>query len=359
MTSADGGFSSVSPLTPGFSIPDDDLGEVLEGLGIKLFMRERSLAQYVYWSVRTGLIEFLDRRGPVTMAAVAEGTCLTEAGVDSLLGVLCALRFVSRTHSGTYSLTAIARAYLVKQSPFCIAEHIEATGFPMPRPYLRGRSGLITSLKLRVLSMSSLLRYGSERRLINQHARNLHACAAAVRTGEFAGTTNMLDLAGGSGTLSIPLALDYPGTRVLLADLPESLPGIRRMLAAHGMEGRIVLQGLDALQTPWSIPEIDGIFIGNFLHGFDDLLSGKILKEAYDRLQPGGRIWVHEMLWRENRDGPLITALWNAAMRSGGPGRQRTGSEIHRLLTDSGFSDIHEIPTSGAFVMVRGCKGLS
>jgi acetylserotonin N-methyltransferase len=166
----------------------------------------------------------------------------------------------------------------------------------------------------------------------------------------------MLDLAGGSGTFSIPLALDYPQMRIVLADLPESLRDVRQMLATHGLDQQIQLRGIDALHAPWRLPENDGIFIGNFLHAFDDTVCINVLKEAHCRLSLGGKIWVHEMLWYENRDGPLITALWHAAMRSAGPGRQRTGSELSRLLAAAGFSDMRVIPTSGAYAMVVGRK---
>lgn len=349
-------MTALAPLEPGFSLPGQDLGKMLESLGIKLFIRERSLAQYVSWSMQTGLIGFLDEHGPANLDQVVKATSLTEAGADSLLGVMCALGFISRSASADYGLETVARDYLLQRSPFCIAGQIEAIGFSMPRPYLKQRSDLITRIKLRLQALSPSIRYGSMSRLMNQHARNLGAGASAVRSGEFANVGTMVDVAGGSGTFSIPLALDYPDMRIVLAEIPDALPGVRTLLARHGLDRRIVLQELDALQRPWNIPECDGMFFGNFLHGFDDAVCLNVLLEAHCRLPVGGQLWIHEMLWHEERNGPLITALWHAAMRSGGPGRQRTGSQLSQLLERAGFSGIRIVPTSGAYALVTGRK---
>jgi hypothetical protein len=349
-------LGSRARLEAGFTVPNDDLCGLLETLGIKLFFRERSLAQYVSWAVQTGVIAFLDRHGLADLKQVADGTCLTEAGADSILGVMSSLKLTRRTVAGKYELQTLAREYLLPSSPYCIADQIEARGLPIPLPYLKGRSGLLTRLRLRLLTLNPALRYGSLARLTNQHARNLAACASAVRTGEFAQIRTMVDIAGGSGTFSIPLALDYPRVRILLVDLPQALNGTRRLLSSHGLQERISLTAFDVLKRPWNIEPCDGMFMGNFLHGFDDAVCLDVLEEAYARLQNGGQVWIHEMLWNDTRDGPLIVALYHAAMRSAGPGRQRSAGDFAALLNRAGFSDVRIVPTAGAYALVAGRK---
>jgi hypothetical protein len=346
-----------APLKAGFSVPTHDLGSVLERVGTKLYVRERTLVQYVAWSVQTGLLEVLDRLGPATVAEAASGTPLTEGGADALLGVLSALGLITRSPDARYALTGAAREFFLTDSPYFVGDQLDPVGPPIPRPYLRQRTSFITRLKLRLLSLQyPALRYGTRARIDNQHARNLGACAAAIRTGEFANVRCLVDIAGGSGVFAIPFALDYPGKRIVLTELPGALANVKPLLREHGLEARIELMPMDAFSFPWKIPECDGMFIGNFLHGFSDDVCRRICREGFDRLQPGGQLWVHELLWNETRDGPLITALWHAAMRSSSPGGQRTARELSALLQDVGFIDVRTVPTSGAFAMVCGRK---
>jgi acetylserotonin N-methyltransferase len=329
---------------------------VLETLGIKLFARERTLAQYVSWSIDVGMFELLDDLGHAKKEEVAAGTVLTEAGADSLLGIMCALGIISRHEGGTYSLNSVAREYLLKGSPYYIGGQIEAVGYPMPRTYIRGRAAWLTAVKLWLLSLSPSIRYGSAIRLLNQHARNLGACAAAVRTGEFGDVKVMVDIAGGSGAFSIPLALDYPQMRIVMTDLSQAIAGARAILALHDLEQRVELKSLDVLRCPWAVPKCDGMIASNFLRVFGDDTCLQILSEAHRQLLVGGRLWIHEMLWSDALDGPLTTALFHAAMRSAGPGRLRRGGELASFLERVGFRDIRYRPTSEPYSLISGRK---
>jgi hypothetical protein len=345
------------PLERGFALPTQDQGDLLALLGCKMFVRDHTLTQYVCWSDKSGLFELMGRRGAITVAEVCTGTVLNANGADALLGVLCALKLATRDSMGRYSLTAASREYFLRGSPFYIADQFGAYRDPIPRAYLRGRrSGLLLRMRLKALMYLPEFRYGSSVRLRNQHGRNLAACAAAVRTGQFRGVRCLVDVAGGSGTFSIPFALESPGTRVILAELPQALPNIRPFLREHNLEGRVELLALDAFRYPWALPECDGIFIGNFLHGFADETCVDVCRQAYSSLSAGGRLWIHEMIWNPNKDGPLITAIHNAAMRTGGAGRQRTAQELSQLLQRAGFTSVDIVPTVGAFALVVARK---
>jgi len=155
--------------------------------------------------------------------------------------------------------------------------------------------------------------------------------------------------------MAIPLALEHTDLRVVLTELPQALRNIRPFLVEHGVDRRIELMPLDALKYPWSIPTCDGIFIGNFLHAFSDENCHQLCVEAFRHLSPGGKLWLHEMIWNANKDGPLIVALYNAAIRNG-PGRQRTACELMAILESAGFVDPYAVPTTGAFSLIAAHK---
>jgi 3-hydroxy-5-methyl-1-naphthoate 3-O-methyltransferase len=339
-------------LRSGFSLPTQDLGELFARLGCKLFTHDHTLTQYLAWSSKAGLFELMARDGWVAIADVCAHTPLNEPGADSLLCILTALGLVMRNKAGLYALTAGGHEYFVLSSPFYIGDQFALREKRMPRAYLQGRDGLGLRLRLRCLSHLPRFRFGTKVRLRNQHARNLASCAAAVRTGEFAGLRSIVDIAGGSGTFSIPLALELATERIILTELPQALENIRPILREHGLDKRVQLLGMDVFQYPWLIPECDGIFIGNFLHGFGDETCVRICQEAFRHLQARGKLWIHEMIWNANKDGPLITALLHAAMRSGGTGRQRSSEELSAILCRAGFVKPYVVPTTGAFALV-------
>jgi hypothetical protein len=350
------GSSERTALKMGFAVPDSDLRLLLESLGCKLFTHERTLSQYVVWSMQAGLFSIINTTISATQSDVVAASPLTEAGTDSLLGVLCALNLVVRSSDGRYALSMTARDYLLEDSPYYVGDQLRHATTPMPQRYLKKRADLLTRARLLLRRLMPQIRFGSRTRIFNQHARNLGACAAAVRTGEFASARCVVDMAGGSGTFSIPFALDYPNKRVILTDLPNAIENVRPLLTEHHLDGKIELLSMDAFSFPWCIPECDTIFIGNFLHGFHDDACRRVCQEAHARLQAGGRLWLHEMPWNDTRDGPLLTALWHATMRSAGPGRQRTRQELSSFLTDSGFVDIRVTPSAGGFVLISGSK---
>jgi hypothetical protein len=152
------------------------------------------------------------------------------------------------------------------------------------------------------------------------------------------------------------LALEYPKTRITIAELPDAIPNIRKILLEHGLEERIDLLAFDALSDTWPIPICDGMFIGNVLHGFDDSTCRRFCQKAYRCLGQGGKLWIHELTWNIAKDGPLIAALLNASMRSGGSGRQRTAQELTSFLEEAGFVDTYVVPTAGAFSLSVGTK---
>jgi ubiquinone/menaquinone biosynthesis C-methylase UbiE len=345
-----------APLRPGFAVPGADLGDLLGRIGNELFPLQPPLSRYVAWAHEYGLFEALEAHAPAGIAGLCACTPFNEAGLDSLLGVLCALGLTARSADGRYSLTQAARELCLRSSPFFIADQLSSSRFPVPPPYLRDAPTEAWDAQVRFMARQERVRFGSLDRLRNQHARNLGACVAAVRTGEFANVRCMLDVGGGSGTFAIPLALEYPQMRIVLTELPEALDNIRVFLAGHGLEERIELLGFDAFSAPWPVPGCDGVFIGNFLHGFDDAACIKVCREAYRHLCSGGTIWLHEIVWNDNRDGPMITALLNASMRTGGSGRQRTCQELAEILESAGFVSPRVVPTSGAFALVAARK---
>jgi acetylserotonin N-methyltransferase len=350
------GVLQRTPLAIDSAVPTSDLGILLERLGCELLTIEPQVSRYLAWSHESGLFEALAAIGPGSMADVCARTGLNEAGADSLLGVLCALELASRSSEGLYRLMPAAHDYFLRSSPFFMVDQLVSPIHPILETYLQAPISREARIAMRIAEARPRFRYGAEERLRNQHARNLFACTKAVLTGEFSHTQSVLDLAGGSGTFSIPFALKHPEKRITLTEVPGAIDNVRAILREHGLEQHVGLLGFDAFSPPWDVPDCDGIFIGNFLHGFDDQVCVGVAREAFRCLSSGGKIWLHEMIWNETRSGPLCAALLHARMRSAGGGRQRTALELSNILTEAGFIRSYVVPTTETFALIVGTK---
>jgi 3-hydroxy-5-methyl-1-naphthoate 3-O-methyltransferase len=334
--------------------PSADLGSLTERLGQAWGVScGQPLAQYLAWSEQAGIFAVGARRDSFSIDALRAGTPLNDAGIDALVAILASLDLVRRERHGTYCLTRTAREYLVPDSPYYVGDGLyHDCEKPLPAAFLREPfvgGGTETGS-----------RWTIETRLRIQHSRNFAPNVVAARSGRFERVRHLLDVGGGSGTFAIPLVLDRSETRVTLVDLPDSVDQIRSFLNEYGVADRIDVIGRNVFTEEWTFPSCDSIFFGNVFHSSSDDACRFLLAKSFDMLPPGGQVALHEVLFDEDRCGPLIAALWNANMVVRSPGgKQRTASELTGMLWRAGFCSCRVTPTAAGFSLVTAVKPLT
>jgi len=348
---------------PVLPTPTADIGDFTERLGVAWGVsRGVSLIQYVAWSEGGGLFSLLAQRGRMTVNEMFDLLPFSNGGLEALLGVLASLQLVERDQRGAYRLTVSAREFLVQESPYYIGATLRLSqNHPLPTAYLKAPpTDETTSAASATVPWSPLTTYSPwtpAERLRIQHARNFAPGVVAARSGCFDGIRRLIDIGGGSGTIAIPLALDHADMEITIAELPDTLEDIRTILAEYGVDDRIQLIPLDALREEWHLPSCDAMLFGNFFHFCVDTECRDLAARAFAHLPAGGRIWIHEVLMSETRDGPLLAALWSANMAARRQGcRQRTAEEFRRFLDDAGFEGPTVVPTSARFWLVGARK---
>jgi O-methyltransferase domain/Dimerisation domain len=336
--------------------PTTDSAELM-----KLGSQGRPLTQYLAWADRLGVFSFLARRRSSTVAEVARNTRLNERGAETLVCMLASLGVLSRSAQGTISLTKLAREYLVADSPYYLGPTLYMNqNEDVPERMTTGKPIRVSTVASAPEGGGALVRgpraFGSMERLTEQHARNFAGSVVAARKIPLRGVRHVVDIAGGSGTFSIPVALDHPEIKVTLVELPHALPNIRKILRRYGVEKRIELVGMDIFQ-PWTaFPDCGGVFIGNMFHALGDDECNILCREAMKVLVPGGSLWLHERLWAPRKDGPVLTALYNMLPGSATFGGQRTERELKALLSAGGFRKLATTETLGGFHVISGRK---
>ncbi|KAA3625499.1 MAG: methyltransferase domain-containing protein [Proteobacteria bacterium] len=321
-----------------------------------------SPVQVLEWANRVGFFESMVH-GPESSCDICEKTGLTERGFEALAGVTLALELIRRSGEGRYELTTLSREYLLPDSPFFVGFSLfRDVNRPIPdRLIRRGQSNCLNWLArasrrlTQRLALRRSMEFGSPERLREQNSRNLAATALAASHPEFDHPTRIVDVGGGSGTFAIPLATRRRDVHITLIELPDSIANTRSYLDTAGVGDRVDVIGMDVLDAAATIPECDCVFFGNFVHGFSEQECVDLFGKCRNALKASGSIWIHEHLWDENKEGPLLTALWHVVMMANSAsGRQRSWRELVELMELAGFEV--ELPeyTACGFSLVRG-----
>lgn len=320
-----------------------------------------SLPQYLRWADDANLFVVMAERTWITLDEVVSSTEFTRRGAGALLGILCALDIAAKEGDG-YRLDDVGRNYLDRRGPYYVGESLFGM-FDKEIPKRLTKSGTtrhysktIGSFWYKLKSLRSKYPMGGIKRLGIQHSRNFPASVAAARNPCFNALTHLVDIAGGSGVFAIPLAQERPDLCITLVELPEALPHVSQFLRRYRVDGKVTLQGFNVYHLPWPVKDCDGILFGNFLHWCSDDECRILLKECFRILPVGGRLFIHEMLWNDNKDGPLVTALWNFWLVAISAGGQRTRGEFARLLAETGFDLSQQIATRGGFSLLVAHK---
>jgi SAM-dependent methyltransferase len=149
---------------------------------------------------------------------------------------------------------------------------------------------------------------------------------------ELAGKKKMLDVGGGPGSYCIAACQKYPELEAVVWDLPATVAIAKEYIAKAGLEKRISTQEGD-----WNVDdfgrEYDAVIMSNILHGPMWACQEKLSK-ALNALRPGGMLAVQEFLLNDQKDGPLIPALFNVMVGA------YSKAELLTVIEEAGFINI-------------------
>lgn len=322
--------------------------------------------QIMAWADRLGLFDSLNKRSKASSAVLAGDTGLNVRGIEAFLGVLLALGLIARCAEDNYVLQPIARDYLVSRNPFYVGfslyrgvdKHPPYTLLQAQTPWQRWlQHPLGQQLYDKAVYLFRPLAFGRLRRLREQHSRNLAAGVAAAHRPEFDAPRSVVDIGGGSGTFAIPLAQRRADVSITLIELPRAVQHTQKFIRAYGVTDQVEVLGFDVLKQPQRIPTCNCIFIGNLIHDMGDSDCLSLFHGCYRALATGDSMWIHERLWNDTRDGPLLTAQWHFIMMSHSrQGKQRTAGEVEALMIATGFTPGKRIATTSGFTLLEGIR---
>jgi len=301
-----------------------------------------------------GLFDYL-AQSPRSIENVATKFELSLFGAEVLLAVSAAAGFLVAGEGGsTFRLNDDGRTFLRKDSPFFY------TGFyPRQWPFMdRLRKAFKAdqnppdplAINMKEATVEDVRGF-----IDRMHILTLPVAGGLARLPVFGRIQKLLDVAGGSGSLSCAIAAENPNIHCTVLDLPPVCTIAQENIETYGLEEQIDTHPGDMFRDP--LPTgYDAILFGNIFHNWDAETCRLLAQKAYDALPPGGTILLHEMLLNENKDGPLTVACFSVSMLLHEKGKQYTFSELKRFLEAAGFGEVSAVPAAGYYSLVSGRK---
>jgi precorrin-6B methylase 2 len=160
--------------------------------------------------------------------------------------------------------------------------------------------------------------------------------------------SHLLDVAGASGTWTVPFLRMNPGARATIFDLPEVVPMAKRLMKKIGLSGKVRLVGgdyhTDALPTGADLAWVSAI-----VHQNSDEENRRLFRKVFAALQPGGQILIRDIVMDAARTRPAAGALFAVNMLVGTPrGGTYTFGELRDALTEAGFRKVRTLRRGAA-----------
>lgn len=145
------------------------------------------------------------------------------------------------------------------------------------------------------------------------HVRALGMGHGLVGAVDLTGKKHLLDVAGGPGTLSVLLCRRHPGLRATVLELPGIAAVGRELVAAQGMAERVVHKDADVFADDLGHGH-DAVLVSGLLHREPAAACQALLARLKDALEPGGVIYIVDVMRDASRVGPPFAALFGLNM---------------------------------------------
>jgi hypothetical protein len=175
---------------------------------------------------------------------------------------------------------------------------------------------------------------------------------------DFSSYNKLMDIGGGSGVYAIEVVKQNPKTSAVVLELEPACRVADQYIKRFNLEGKIHTQVLDFFKD--NLPtDYDVALLSHIIHFLDEEKDKILLKKIYDSL-PNDRnsaIIISEWLLNDEKTGPVPSALMSLTMIVDQPqGRNYSFSEVSKMLTDVGFTNIEKRPLAGPAEIVIGYK---
>ena len=304
-----------------------------------------------------GLFENLGAQ-PASISQVASELKISLRAAEAILVVPAALGFLSPGHNEQFELSDLGQVYLLTDSPYFSGGHFEFSRARISEYFETVKNAVLHDGDPEhqfAVNIAELPPEAIRGFIAHMHTLTLAAATGLAQLDIFENIESILDIGGGSGSLSMAIVANNPGTHSTVMDLGPIAEIAASNVDEYGLSDRVSTVTGDMFNDEWP-SDHDAILFGNIFHDWDLESCQRLAQSAYDSLPPGGIVVLHEILLDEDKSGPLLAACFSVTMLVYEKGKQYTFTEHSNMLEKAGFTDCKAIPSFGYYSLVTATK---
>lgn len=292
----------------------------------------------LFAGIETGLFDALSERPEAPSDEIAARLGLHPAKMPLLLNACAALGLLEKD-GDRYRNAAATEAFLVSGRPGDLSGAIRYNRDMYPL-WIRLPEMLRTGAP--VERPETHLGDDPERTrtfVMAMHGRAMGIGRAVIPRLELKGNERILDVGGGSGAFSILAAQAHPDVRARLIELPAVRAIAEEQVARAGLQDRIDCLAGDYRRDPLPGGH-DVVFLFGMLHQEAPDFIRNLLARAFSALNPGGRLFVLDMMTDASRCRPKFSALFALNMAlTAEHGWVFSEEDLRAWCEEAGFAD--------------------
>jgi hypothetical protein len=296
---------------------------------------------------------------PCTLSEVCTALNIAPRTVQALLSVCTAVGLM-QVRDGVYSLTPTSEAYLLETSPTYFGGYLDFLIATNALVSVESVKRAVLTNMAQVYGTGELFKSHEEQATLARaftramHGHSMSAALAWPSQLDLSESRLMLDIGGGSAAHAIGATQHWPHLRAIVLDIAPVCEVALEFIAQHGLQDRITTQVGDMWTDPFPIADLH--FYSDIYHDWPPEKCRFLTRKSFQSLAHGGRLLIHEILYNDDKTGPLAAAAYNVAMLLNTEGQQYSGRELVAMLKEAGFTDVDVTATFGYWSMVSGHK---
>jgi len=287
-------------------------------------------------------------KGSHTAAEVAKNCHAAERGVRILCDALVVMGLLTK-NGNTYSLTPDTAFFLDSQSPAYLGLAFKFLMHPMQLAHFEHLEAAVrkggSSEEDTTLAPNDPIWIEFAKGMAPMMMPAAQAIAG-ILAAELSSrpSAKILDIAASHGLFGITVAQRLPKAHIYALDWANVLEVAKENAGKQGLADRYHLLPGSAFDVDYGTG-FDAILITNLLHHFDPLENEKMLKKAYNALNPGGQVIILEFVPNDDRVSPPVPAMFSLTMLGNTPkGDAYTLAEYATMCRNAGLESPRLIP---------------
>ena len=290
-----------------------------------------------------GLFRKLAETGPATASDLAGALHLDVRGATLLMNACAAIGLLEKAGE-KFSNSAESAAFLVPGKPGDLSgalrynrdvynawgkvAQLARTGTPVEDPQIH-----LGDDEARTRSF-----------VMSMHGKALAMAQPVLSLLDVKGRKRLLDIGGGPGTFSVLLAKANPGLQCTVLELAPIAAIAKDMIAAEGQSERVELLPGDYHTTPFP-KGMDVVLFFGMMHQEPVEVIRDLLARGYEALNPGGLVYVMDMMTDASHVNPPFSAMFAVNMAlTKEHGWVFSDEELRGWLKGTGFQHIEIRP---------------